>query len=31
LIEHSQTHQALLNDMIARANEAASSRQTATV
>ncbi|MCC7545480.1 MAG: EAL domain-containing protein, partial [Aquabacterium sp.] len=30
LIEHSQTHQALLNDMIARANESANNRQTAT-
>lgn len=30
LVEHSQTHQALLNDLITRANEAASSRQTAT-
>lgn len=31
LIEHSQTHQALLSELIARASEAASSRQTSTV
>ncbi len=30
LVEHSQTHQALLNELITRANESANNRQTAT-